>query len=240
MSIRILAFNTVTELCSVALMINHKIYDRRLLAPSLHAENILSMINQLLIDTGVELKSLDCIVLDQGPGSFMGIRLGLSIAQGLALGANLPLITVSSLEILAQGAWRIFSSKQVITVIDARMQKLYWARFSRVIDGIKNNLWISINRACLITNETAKNMICKLIGKWSLVGTGWNTDHQLVSHINTKIDTIIAKKIMLPDAQDMLPLGAHLYKKNAFLDLNKIRLTYLSDNIIKKKSFTIK
>lgn len=233
MVFRMLAFNTVTELCSVALMVDQKVYNHCILAPRLHAENILSMIDHLLSDTGVQLKSLNCIVFDRGPGSFMGIRIGLSIAQGLALGADLPLIAVSSLEVLAQGAWRIFSSKHVITTITARMYELYWSSYSLKTNGIDDNNWIAINNVCLVTTEIAKKIIYKLQGEWVLVGTGWNTDQQLVSYINNVVDTIVMKKIMLPEAQDMLALGIRSYKKNEFLCPNRINPIYLCTNIVK-------
>lgn len=233
MTIRILAFNTVTELCSVALMIDHKVYNHCMLTPRLHAEHILFMINKLLIDTGVSLRSLDCIIFDQGPGSFIGVRLGLSIAQGLALGLNLPLISVSSLSVLAQGAWRVFSATHVVTTIHAYMNTLYWACYKRQTYN-NNNKWICINDACLVTVSIAKKMIHTLQGKWSLVGTGWNMNQQLISYIDNKIDIFILKKIMLPEAQDMLLLGISLYHKKIFLSPTQVKPMYLCTNIIQK------
>lgn len=227
MAIRVLAFNTVTDLCSVALMIDRKIYTYNILTPRLHAENILSMINQLLIDTGVKLKSLDYIVFDQGPGSFIGVRLGLSIAQGLALGSDLPLIAVSSLEVLAQGAWRLFSAKNIITTIYARAHELYYSCYSKESYKTDNSQWVCMDNACLINIKTVKSILCKLEGNWALVGTGWNTDSQLVNYIDTTIDSIILKKIMLPEAQDMLLLSISSFKKSMFLTPNQINPMYL-------------
>lgn len=231
---RILAFNTVTELCSVALLIDQKIYNVSTLAPYLHAEIILPMINQLLVDTGIELQSLDCIVLDQGPGSFIGVRLGLSIAQGLALGLDLPLIAVSSLEVLAQKAWRICSMKNVISTIDARMNKLYWSCFTRQISTTNGNeAWICTYNASLIDAITAKNIVYTLRGKWMLIGTGWNTNPYLESCLTSELTAVTEKQVTFPEAQDMLSLSISLYRKKMFVDLNQIDLMYLYDNIAK-------
>lgn len=235
MIFRMLAFNTVTELCSVALVIDQKIYYSSMLTSNLHAENILFMIHKLLTDTGIELKSLDCIVFDQGPGSFMGIRLGLSIAQGFALALNLPAVAVSSLAVLAQGAWRKFFSTQVISSIDARMHELYWACYTRQTDTVNQNYWNCIHELCLVNASIAQKIINTLKGKWILVGTGWNINKQLLSYFNAKTatETVILKKIMFPEAQDMLSLGCFAYKKNMLLAPNQISPIYLRTNITK-------
>lgn len=224
MVLKILAFNTVTELCSVAIKINHRIYMRNIVAPRLHAEKILPMINQLLIDTGVTLQSLDCIVFDRGPGSFIGLRIGINIAQGLALGADLPLIGVSSLEILAQGAYRMFSATHVIATIDARLNELYWAMYS--YNTCSNDWIICKNGMCLVTVANAQKIIRSLDGKWTIIGTGWNNSQQLQSCINDS-DVIVEKQFMYPNAQDMLFLGMHSYKDKKFLTPNQVMPIYL-------------
>lgn len=222
MTLKILAFNTVTELCSVAIMVDQKIYSHNVLAPKLHAEKILPIINQLLIDSGTVLQSVDCIVFDQGPGSFIGLRIGINIAQGLSLGANLPLIGLSSLEVLAQGAYRLFGSKYVITTIDAKMRKLYWAYYEY---DIVNKIWICKNNIYLLTTTNAQEMIDKLNGVWTIVGTGWNDNNSLKSHIENS-DSIVENQITYPDARDMLSLGFCLYKKKKFLTPSQIIPVY--------------
>lgn len=232
MSTRILALDTTTELCSVALMIDHNIYDHKIVASRHHAEKILPMINKLLAETGVTLQSLDCIIFNRGPGSFVGIRIGICVAQGLALGADLPLVEVSSLLVLAQGVWRIFSVKQVISTIDARMGELYCARYYRISD---NNCWIccgneSIMTAGIIAEElTHCNTI--LQGSWVLAGTGWNNYSELE---NIKVsDTIFLRKIVMsPEAQDMLPLGMHNWRNKIFLTPSQVQPIYLRNKIV--------
>lgn len=229
MTLRILAFNTVTELCSVAIMIDKKIYSNNIIAPKLHAEKLLPMINQLLIDYGIDLKSLDCIVFDQGPGNFIGLRIGINIAQGLALGSDVPLIGVSSLEILAEGARRIYSSRRVITTIDARMNKLYCGCY---LYDISNNIWICKYDISLLTIEMIKQVIYMLKGTWSIVGTGWNNNKELKSCIKNS-NKIFLEQIMYPDARDMILLGVCAYKANRFLIPHQITPIYINNNPIK-------
>ncbi|WP_159715322.1 tRNA (adenosine(37)-N6)-threonylcarbamoyltransferase complex dimerization subunit type 1 TsaB [Blochmannia endosymbiont of Camponotus nipponensis] len=236
MSIRILAFDTTTELCSVALMIDHNIYDHKILALRSHSEKILPMINQLLIEIGVTLKSLDCIVFNRGPGSFIGVRIGISVAQGLALGADLPLVEVSSLGTLAQGAWRVFSVTHVISTIDARMGELYWACYRRVSD---EGYWMGGDNESIVTPDIiAKELTCCSVltqGDWALVGTGWN-DYPVLACIQMSSDMIVLKKsVMFPEAQDMLPLGMCSWRKKIFLKPDQVQPIYLRNAVVTRK-----
>ncbi|AGC03719.1 M22 peptidase-like protein yeaZ [Candidatus Blochmanniella chromaiodes str. 640] len=237
MSTQILAFDTTTELCSVAIMINHSIYDHKIIAPRSHSENILPMINQLLIEVGVTLQSLDCIVFNRGPGSFSGIRIGISVAQGLALGADLPLVEVSSLEVLAQGAWRIFSVKQVISTIDARMGELYWAHYYRMSD---DSYWIrsdneSITKPEIIAKKLIYSGSQKLQSNLALVGTGWN-NYLVLKCIRVPGVIGLKKSVMSPEAQDMLPLGICNWRNKIFINPNQAQPVYLRNVVVVKKN----
>ncbi len=97
MSTRILALDTATEACSVALWNEGEIHSLFEICPREHTQRILPMVQQVLADSGLTLKDLDALAFGQGPGSFTGVRIGIGIAQGLALGADLPLLGVSSL-----------------------------------------------------------------------------------------------------------------------------------------------
>ncbi|CAD83504.1 Peptidase M22; Glycoprotease [Candidatus Blochmanniella floridana] len=219
---RVLAFNTVTELCSVALMIDQNIYNSNIFAPRCHAEKILPMINKLLVDVGIALKSIDCIVFDRGPGSFIGVRIGISVAQGLSIGSDLPLISVSSLQILAQKAWRVFSARHVISTAAAYMDKLYWGCYSR---DLSNNFWVCKNAPCLVTGIVVKKTVEKLKGQWMCVGTGWSNNQQLKYCVNKNV-FIRCKEIMLPEAQDMLPLGVHSWNDKKILNPDQVDPIY--------------
>ena len=96
------------------------------LEPRGHASNILPMVDELLTQYQVNLSELDAIAFTRGPGAFTAVRIGTSVAQGLAVGANLPLIAVSSLAVLAQGSYRVSGTERCLTALDARMSEVYF------------------------------------------------------------------------------------------------------------------
>lgn len=128
---KILAIETATEACSVALWIDGAVRERHEVAPRLHAERVLNDTRALLDEAGLSLVDLDGIAMGRGPGSFTGVRIAASMVQGLALGADLPVAPVSTLAALAAGAMREEGAGRVIASLDARMHEVYLARFSR-------------------------------------------------------------------------------------------------------------
>ena len=134
---RLLGVDTATECCSVALLIDDRRLTRELELGRGHAERILPMIDELLGEAGTSLRQLDAIAFGRGPGSFTGVRLAASIAQGLAFGAGLGVAAISDLRALAQ---RVFdedgSVTRAIVCNDARMQEIYWGCFERGSDGL--------------------------------------------------------------------------------------------------------
>jgi len=127
---RILAIDTVTEMCSVALSVQGECIERQDMAINRHSNIVLGMIQAVLDEAGISISQLDLIVNDVGPGSFTGIRIGMGVAQGLAYGADLPLLGVDALSILAQGVADAHSGN-ILAAIDARMGQVYWAEFAR-------------------------------------------------------------------------------------------------------------
>lgn len=124
---RILAFDTSTEYCSAALYLSGQLAVREELAGQTHSDRLLVMLRELLGEAGVALSQLDAIAFGEGPGSFTGLRIACGVAQGIGLGAGLPVIPVNTLEALAEanGADRVFSC------LDARMGELYCAAYER-------------------------------------------------------------------------------------------------------------
>src|SRR5690606_19947043 len=103
---RLLAIETSTEACSVAVMVDGAVSERFEIAPRRHAELVLPWAETLLAEAGLRRADLDAIAVSRGPGAFTGVRLGISIAQGIALALDRPLVAVSTLAVLALGGLR--------------------------------------------------------------------------------------------------------------------------------------
>ena len=125
MSIRILAVETATEACSVALWSDGQVKERFAIAPRRHASLVLPHVEGLLAEAGLSLAQMDALAVGRGPGSFTGVRIGVSIVQGLALGADLGVVPVSSLQALARQVTHETSNRRILAVLDARIQEVY-------------------------------------------------------------------------------------------------------------------
>ena len=125
----LLALDTATDACSVALLANGHIYQQVEIAPRRHADLILGFLDAVLAEAGLVTSQLDAIAVGIGPGSFMGVRTAVAVAQGLAFAADLPVIPVSTLQTLAQTAYQTSSAAQVLAGWDGRMQAIYWGAY---------------------------------------------------------------------------------------------------------------
>ncbi len=128
---KLLALDTSTESCSVALALDGAITER-VEHERRHGERLLFMVQELLGESGMALTQLDAIAFGRGPGSFTSLRIGAGVVQGLAFGADLPVVPISSLAVLAQGA----EAPNVLAAMDARMQQVYWGMYVRASDGL--------------------------------------------------------------------------------------------------------
>jgi len=159
----LIAIETSTESCSAALLRDGRLIERSELAPRRHAELILPMIEAVLEEAGVSRRQLDAVAVGRGPGAFTGVRLGVSVAQGLALGLDIPVVPVSSLAALAQDA-SAHAGETILALIDARMGEIYAGSFRRGGGGLVE----------AISEETvglASELVLPRAG--CIVGSGW-------------------------------------------------------------------
>jgi len=158
---QILAIDTSTEFLSLALWLNGRVLSRDIHAGQTHSQQILPTLRTLLDEAKIELTALDGIAFGAGPGSFTGLRIACGVAQGLAFGANLPVVAVSTLQALAQQS----GAEKVIACLDARMGEIYHAAYEK-----QNGEWLEVSAPALFKPEDAP----KVNGDdWVGVGTGW-------------------------------------------------------------------
>src|SRR5271169_5006539 len=126
---RVLALDAATEACSVALLSGEESIGRYAEDGRPHSQQILGMVEAVLAEAQVSLSMLDCVAASIGPGAFTGVRISVAVAQGLAFGANLPVIPVTTLEALALQVIQSGGSR-ALACLDARMGEVYWGCFA--------------------------------------------------------------------------------------------------------------
>ncbi|MCD9524915.1 tRNA (adenosine(37)-N6)-threonylcarbamoyltransferase complex dimerization subunit type 1 TsaB [Photobacterium carnosum] len=228
MSTKILAVDTATENCSVALMIGDDVISRCEYAPREHTTKILPMIDAVLADAGIKLKQLDALAYGRGPGSFTGVRIGIGIAQGLAFGANLPMIGVSTLAAMAQGSFRLHQADHVLTAIDARMGELYWAQYQRKTDGD----WLLLGNEQVIAPDVLLANVQADTNTWLTAGTGWEAYPELLTQLpfNAQLGSVL-----YPDSQDMVYLAKYAFARGEIVTAEVASPIYLRDTVTWKK-----
>ena len=143
----LLAIETSTEMASVALLIEDRLIIRELAGVQTHSQGVLPAIQEILKDAGITLKQCDGIAFGCGPGAFTGVRTACGIVQGLAFGANLPILPIVSLLAMAQAAHCLDREGEFVCVLDARMGEVYWAHYR-----YQNQIWQQVTEPALATS----------------------------------------------------------------------------------------
>ena len=224
----ILAIDTATEACSAALRVGDAIFERSELAPRRHAELILPMIESLLLEARVGRRDLQGIAVGRGPGAFTGVRLAISIAQGLALGLDLPVVPVSSLAALALDAPNDDAHRDaaILAVIDARMGEVYAGAFRRRDDGLVE----------AISDETVgpAERLALPRGiervRWSVVGSGWGAYRDALAS-RLPVAPLFADAARYPQARAVLRLAAAQFETGRGVAPEAALPIYLRDKV---------
>jgi tRNA threonylcarbamoyladenosine biosynthesis protein TsaB len=224
---RLLAIETATEACSAALGVGGEILSRFELASRRHTELILPMCEGLLGQAGMALADLDAVAFGCGPGSFTGLRIAAGLTQGMAFARDLPVVPVSTLAVLAQGAMARHDVTHVLAAIDARMEEVYWAQYVRDRQGL----------ACLQGAEQVLrpgSMTPPAHGQWYGAGSGWQAyggvfAARLGSRLRGRDPTA------LPDARDLIPLAEQRYRCGGAVVADAALPVYLRDRVVRKR-----
>ena len=231
----ILSIDTSGTCCSVALGLDNKHLIRRAETPREHVRLVLPMVDELLAEAAIPLAALDAIAFTHGPGSFTGLRIGFGVVQGLAFGADLPVIALSTLQVLAQTAIHrecLANGTIVIPALDARMGELYWGAY-QVCNGVAQPLTsdgLCPQKAISLPPLDALASDPLIIG----AGDGWQYQAKLRSADKCITLDQIHPDIG-PDAEDLLTLAIPAFQQGMTSAIENVEPVYLRNTISWKK-----
>ena len=223
----LLAIETATEACSVALLCGDASIDRSEMAPRRHAELVLPMAESLLSEAGIARNQLDAIAVGRGPGAFTGVRLAISVAQGLALALDLPVLPISSLAALAMQAPS--NGAAVLAAIDARRGEIYAGTFQKGTEVIKSrlNYLRPLLEECV---AAASDLVLPEAESWNVIGSGWHVYGRAIrDHLPGA--PLWADGRRYPQARDVARLAAPLFVEGKGVPPEQALPVYLRDKV---------
>ena len=223
----LLAIETATEACSVALLNGDALIDRSELAPRRHAELVLPMAEDLLAEAGITRKQLDAIAVGQGPGAFTGVRLAISVAQGLGLALDIPVVPVSSLAALAMQAPK--NGAAILAAIDARRGEIYAGAFLMGTEGI-NSQFNSLRPLMKECVTSAAHLVLPEAQAWNVLGTGWSAYGDAIRE-RLPSPPAWADGERYPQARDVARLAAPLFVAGKGVSPERALPVYLRDKV---------
>ncbi len=223
----ILAIETSTQACSAALLCNGEILQRYQVAPRGHGDLILPMIDELMSEAGLNPTQLSAVAFGRGPGAFTGVRIATSVAQGIAFGADLPVVPVSSLAALAQAGFRHKGYQAMLCAVDARMGEIYWGAY-QIEQGVVSLL--SGEHVCL--PELAPEPL-ESTAQWHGMGNGWDVYAEaLMGRFSMQPDSDDVSR--LASAEEVAVLAQHAVEHGQTVSAEQAMPVYLRDNVAKK------
>lgn len=221
---KILALDTATEACSAALYIDGDIQERFEIAPRVHTKLLLPMIDSLMAEAELRPQQLDAIAFGCGPGSFTGVRIATGVMQGIAYGADLPVVPVSTLAAISQACLQKTQENTIFTAVDARMNEIYWAVYQRDAEGY----------AELVGKERVQP--ASDVDALSLtgygIGSGWQQYESILREkLNNQLIAFDAD--YLPHSADIALLGSVGVKRNKTVSVEQAMPVYLRDKVAK-------
>ncbi|UBQ37240.1 tRNA (adenosine(37)-N6)-threonylcarbamoyltransferase complex dimerization subunit type 1 TsaB [Acinetobacter johnsonii] len=213
---KVLALESANEQCSVSIVDeNQELFFQLDTRAKAQTQTILPMIEQGFLQLDIKTEDLSCIAFSRGPGSFSGVRINAAVTQALAWSNDLPVIPVSTLQALAQAAYRVHGLTTVTAVLDARMSEVYIASFQLDTDGIMQ----AVDEEQLLSYAAATEC-----APFTLVGSG-----------ATLIDpSQIQYKDLSATAQDIATIARKNAQQQHCVSAELALPVYLRDNAWKK------
>jgi len=221
---RILALDSSTDACSVSLLVNGECLSIFELAAKSHTQRLLPMVDEILQQAGCSLAQLDSIGFGRGPGSFTGLRICMGVVQGLAFGADVPVIPVSTLAAMALGYYRAHptDNRLVLATLDARMDEVYWSLFSSSNCMPQAQLDEQVMKPAQVVEQAMEHLQERaLVG----VGSGWN--YAAMGALNPEMLVVDAH----PNAENIALIAAQDFAAGKAIHILEAQPVYLRDSV---------
>lgn len=215
---KLLALDTSTEFCSVALWLDGAVSADGTQAGQRHSELLLPMIDGLLGRAGLKLADLDAIAYGEGPGSFTGLRIACGVAQGLAFGAGKPVVGIGTLMALAEAS----GARAAACCLDARMKEVYFAAYCRDGDD-----WATVHAPGLYAPDSLPSLTD---GPWVGCGNGFTVYAQVLqSGLGAQVQSVAS--VAVPHARDIAKLAASRFAKSGGQPAEEALPLYIRDKV---------
>jgi tRNA threonylcarbamoyladenosine biosynthesis protein TsaB len=222
--VKLLAIDTSSDACSVALRVDEDLVDEHVVGEREHTSILVPMIERLLREGEIAMPELDAVVLGNGPGSFIGMRIGASVAQGICYGAGLKLVPISSLVAVAAETIDRHDAEHILVAQDARMHEVYLGRYRRDSDGLP-----------VATSDEeihAIGVIDGLAEQYVAAGAAWEKFPKLLQDNRGRISEVAP--VRLPRAAYLLDSGARMVREGGSIPPNALLPSYIRVKVAEK------
>jgi tRNA threonylcarbamoyladenosine biosynthesis protein TsaB len=223
----ILAIDTSTEACSAALMrADGEVFSEFEIAPRQHTKLLPQMMDAVLKASQLSKRDLTHCTFANGPGAFTGIRIAASTAQGIAIALDIPIVSISTLAVLAQASFDKYDLRDVLVALDARMGEAYWAVYERVDSGL------AVLKGC----ENLDKLDDVLVQDSPACGTGhgWIVGEVIWRQKFLGKQEITLNSALLPDSTALLKLARQAIDKGDVISADLVSINYLRNKVAEK------
>ena len=220
---KLLALETSTDRLSVALQNGDHRWQHDAEGGAQSSALLIPAVMNLLAQAGLRLSDLQAICLGQGPGAFTGLRTACAVAQGLALGADLPVLPIDTLLCVAEDARA--TSPQVLVVMDARMNQVYVGAYAWQ-DGV----WQTLQAPCLSEPSAVRAPAAWAATGYVLAGNAWATPG-LQAPLQAALDGPVQTLVLWPQALALLRLGTQAWARGDAVPPELALPVYVRDQV---------
>lgn len=224
----LLALDTSSLACSVAVQRGDRVFERHEEEARAHTRLLVPMIRAVLEEASTAVNELEAIVLGNGPGSFIGMRIAASVAQGLAHGAGIQIVPVSSLAAVAAEAFAHSDAERAVVAQDAHMNEVYLGLFTRGDDDVPEPAAAERLHGQGAIAELAEPGFRDVIA----AGGGWQRYPELLSANRPRLPAL--SESLYPRASYLLPLGTRALQASGACDPAALVPAYLRQKVAEK------